>query len=134
MIITYVARRSLIGGHVAGTEYQLTADTTSLVRTVKPEKITQRAIGGAAETLYFRTDREWSMTFAPLRGAQLAALLEFLDSTERGETFRLTLPGEAVPGTICRRTDDAYTLAEYLPLGDPASRDWFTTSCSVIEV
>jgi hypothetical protein len=134
VIITYVARRSLIAGHVAGTEYVLTVDTTALVRTTKAEKVTQRALGGAAETLYFRTDREWSITFAPLRGLQLAALIEFLDSTERGETFRMTLLGDALPGFICRRTDDAYTLSEFMPLGDPAALDWFQTSCSVIQV
>lgn len=135
MIITFVARRSLIQGHVAGNEYLLEIDTTALVRSNRTEKSVQRAIGGATETIYFRTDKEWAVTFAPVRGAALAAVVEFLDSTERGETFRMTLPGDLAPsGRLCLRTDEGYTLAEYLPLGDPTALDWFQTSCVVREV
>jgi hypothetical protein len=134
MQIRYIALRSLIATHEADTEYLLSVETTALVRSVKVDKTTQRAMGGATETLYSRTDREWSVTFEPLRGAQLAALIEFLDSTERGETFRLMLPGDVAPGTVCLRADEGYTLAEYLPLGEPAALDWYQTSCTVREV
>jgi hypothetical protein len=132
--ITYTARRSLTATHIAGNDYVISIDTTALIASTRVEKVSQRAIGGATETLYSRTDREWSITFVPLRGAQLAQLIEFLDSTERGETFRMMLPGDASPGTICIRTDDGYTLSEYMPLGDAAALDWYQTSCSVREV
>jgi hypothetical protein len=133
MQLTYIARRSLVATHEVGIEYVLSVATTALVFSSKVEKVTQRAIGGATETLHSRTDREWSITFEPLRGSRLAELREFLDSTERGETFRITLPGDTAPGTVCLRTDDGYTLSEYLPLGDPTALDWYQTSCTVRE-
>jgi hypothetical protein len=133
MKIYYVARRSIITGHVVDTEYVLDVATLATNFSARVEKVTQRAIGGATETLYARTDRTWQINFEPLRGVRLANLKEFLESTERGETFRMTLPGDTTVGTLCRRTDDGYSLAEYMPLGDN-DLDWFQASCSVIEI
>lgn len=132
MNIVYTARRSLIGGHVAGTQYAAAFACTSIVKRREVVKSVQRSLSGATETLYHRGDNAWQVQFSPVNGASLLALLEFLDSTESGDSFTATLNGDANPTVGVRRTDNGYTLTMASELGSPTT-DYFTATIDVVQ-
>lgn len=132
MNFVYTARRSLIGGHAAGVQYAVSFATTATVRSREVEKSVQRSMSGKMETLYFGAKRRWRLTFAPVRGADRAALQELLDSTESGESFTATLDGDALAAVTVKRTDSGYTLSEVMPVGGaPLTNDWFVADIEV---
>lgn len=133
MIVTYIARRSLIAGHIVSDEYVLTIDTQAISRARKVERVTQRALGGATETLYFRADKTWRVVFAPVRGATRDALQEFLDSTESGDTFSMSLFGDVLPDVAVIREDDGYAWQE-VAAGYGWQTDWLQTEITVREI
>lgn len=56
------------------------------------------AIGGGRETLYQRDEVTWSVVTVPIASSSLAAVREFLDSVEGGESFTFDAYGTiAVP-------------------------------------
>lgn len=132
MNITYIARRSLYADHVAGDEYTLSIDTTIRQASRHAERQQQRSLSGVIETLWYYGERNWSVQFAPVQGDDLLALQEFLDSTESGDAFTMTLLGESQPPIRCKRTDDGYTLMKYMDVGN-LSTDWFQTGIEVVE-
>jgi len=132
MNIVYIARRSLITGHVAGNEYTLSIDTTTRTRSRRVEKVQQKTLSGRHETLWFHGERLWNVTFEPIQGSAILALQEFLDSTESGEQFSMTLHGETEDAVTVARTDTGYTFDSHLEIGDLA-RDWVTASVEVVE-
>lgn len=132
MLITYIARRSLISGHVAGNAYTLSIGTTAVQKSRKARKSAQRALSGATETFYFGADDEWSVTFEPVRGAQRDALVEFLNSTESGDTFSADVRGLApLPPVNVRRADDGYQESDFMPVGS-FTTDWLQMSMTII--
>lgn len=132
MNFTYIAQRSLIAGHVAGVEYAASFATTATGRTRDVEKTLQRALGGITETLYFRADQRWRITFAPVRGTELAALREMLDSTESGGTFTATVNGDAVAAVTVIRADSGYSMSEAISAGNaPLTTDSFVIDIEV---
>jgi hypothetical protein len=132
MNITYVARRSLIAGHVAGTEYTLAIDSTTRDRSRRTEKVQQKSLSGRIETLWYYGERHWSVAFVPVRGNDVLALQEFLDSTESGESFTMTLLGETQPPVGVKRVDEGYQWARFMEVGALAS-DWMQTTIEVVE-
>lgn len=134
MLITYTARRSLIAGHIAGNTYALAIGTTSVERSRKARKSSQRSLSGVTETFYFGADAEWSVTFEPVRGAQRDALAEFLDSTESGEPFSVDVLGLApLPPISVRRTDEGYQESVFMPVGS-FSTDWLQMSITIVAI
>jgi hypothetical protein len=57
----------------------------------------------------------------------LDQLLEFLDSTESGESFDMRLYGTEAAFTTVKRSDDGYTLQEFMRVGSERN-DWFQIS------
>lgn len=132
MNFVYTAQRSLIAGHSAGTQYAVSFGTTATVRRRDIQKTTQRALGGALETLYFGADRRWQISFAPVKGTELAALLEFLDSVESGASFTATVNGDALAAVTVKRTDNGYTMTEVISAGNaPLTTDSFAIDIEV---
>ena len=126
----YTAKRSLMPGRIVDQQYQLEIETQSSPRSRRVEKTDVRARGGATETLYHRADREWNITFEPVQGAQLDALIEFLNSTESGEPFDMQIFSSESTFTTVKRIDDGYELDEYMPTGAERS-DWYVARMSV---
>lgn len=126
----YTAKRSLIGSHIVDQNYHLEINATTAPRSRRTEKSEVRAKGGATETLYHRADREWTITFEPVNGVRLDALIEFLDSTESGEPFQMQLYGTESSMTSVMRSDDGYELQPFMPVGNERG-DWFQVSISV---
>lgn len=126
----FTLKRSLLVGHIADTQHQLDIGITAAPRARRVEKSEVRAKGGATETLYHRADREWSITFEPVNGFRLEELIEFLDSTESGESFLMQLYGTEPALTEVKRADDGYQLQEFMMTGAERT-DYFTTTISV---
>lgn len=126
----YTAKRSLIPGHTAGLVYALELEATSAPKSRQVVKNEVRARGGATETLYHRADVQWSVTFEPVNGVRLQQLVEFLDSTESGESFQMQLYNTASTFVSVLRADDGYSLQEFMLVGSE-TRDWFQTSIAV---
>lgn len=126
----YTAKRSLQPGNIVNAQYQLEIHTTTSSRRRQVEKSEVRARGGATETLYHRADREWSIAFEPVSGARLDALIEFLDSTESGETFQMQIYSTQSSFVSVMRSDDGYELEEFMPVGSER-RDLYQTRITV---
>lgn len=134
-LFLYTARRSLLSHHVAGSaysiEFELMEDTAPR-RTV--DKTIRRSKGGAIETLYHRAEKEWTISFAPVCGDDVAQLEEFLDSTESGEAFLAYLYGtESTPRTL-KRTDQGYQLQPSYRIGTEQGDYWQATGITAIEL
>lgn len=126
----YTAKRSVLPDHIIDQSYMLDIGITTEQRTRRVDKTEVRARGGATETLYHKADREWSITFEPVNGDRLNQLIEMLDSTESGEPFEMRLYGTEASFTTVKRSDDGYSLQEFMRVGSERS-DWFTVSISV---
>lgn len=126
----YTAKRSLLQGHIADVQYEIEIGAVTAPKRRSVDKTTVRARGGATETLYYHADREWSITFEPVRGSKLDELIEFLDSTESGESFQMWIYGTESSPTTVLRSDDGYDLQEFMMLGAERS-DWFQASIAV---
>lgn len=125
--VTYIAKRSLLPTHSINDTYSLDIGLVEAVKTRRVEKSQPRSKGGNIETLYHRADVEWSLTFAPVRGYELAQLLEFLDSTESGDVFTVDIYGTAAAPIAMKRTDEGYTLQPFMRVGSEDG-DWFQAS------
>lgn len=126
----YTAKRSLLADHIVNLQYMIEIGVTSEQRSRRVEKTDVRAKGGATETLYHRADREWLITFEPVNGDRLNALIEFLDSTESGESFEMRLYGTEATFTTVKRIDEGYELQEFMRVGGERT-DLFQVSISV---
>lgn len=132
MNFVYTARRSLIAGHAAGVQYAVAFGTTATLRSREVQKSVQRSLSGKVETLYFSAKRKWRISFAPVRGNDLKALQELIDSTESGEPFSATLDGDALAAVFVKRSDNGYALTEFQAVGGaPLTNDWFVADIEV---
>lgn len=135
-VFTYIAKRSVIGGHTAGLEYSLEIGIQASPRTREIVKTEQRSRGGATEVLYHRADVTRQITLRPLRGSELAAVHEFLDSVEGGESFEFDMYGTiASPGTAvnCIRIDESVT-DEIRAIGGSATADLISITFQIREI
>ena len=133
--VTYFAKRGLIGGHTLDTEYGLDLNTVSLDKRRDVGRETQKSLSDVAETLWFFGKDEWSVRVIVDGATPLAALEEFLKSTEGGESFVFSPYGTvATPGATLngRRDDGGYSLERVTNLGTTA--DAFEVSFTVREV
>jgi hypothetical protein len=126
----YIAKRSTQPHHIVDQQYTIEIGVSSEQRSRRVDKTEVRARGGATETLYHKADREWSITFQPVKGDELDQLLEFLDSTESGEPFEMRLYGTESSFVTVKRTDEGYDLQEFMRVGSERG-DWFQTSINV---
>lgn len=99
--VRYEAKRSLIAGHVAGTQYEIEFSIRSARRSRASVTQANRSFAGDRETLYFRADEVWSVETTLVDESNLDAWREFLDSVEDGESFQLDVGGSvASPGEV----------------------------------
>jgi hypothetical protein len=133
-IFGYTARRSLTPSHVLNERQSIELELSDAVSFTESDvKSAERSPGGGLEVGFERTDVLWSLSFAPVRGAQVDALREFLDSTESGEAFSMWLrSGESSP-IVLKRTEDSHALQPFMRVGARRG-DWWTASFEAIEV
>ena len=132
MNIVYTAVRSLIAGHAAGGSYAASFAVQSSTKRRDVQKTAQRTLSGLTVTLYTRTDVLWSVQFAPVAGADLLLMTEFLDSTESGSAFTMTLNGDANPAVTVKRSDNGYTRQQSIELGS-VTTDYFSFQIEVLQ-
>lgn len=132
-LLVYSAKRSLLPHHSVNQLVSLDIGITEAGRSRSVTKNVQRSMGGAMETLWHRADVEWQITFEPVCGTALDQLVEFLDSTESGETFKLMMYGTESDVLNVKRIDDGYELSPFMRLGD-VRRDYYQASIKVLVV
>jgi|GEM_PF-1784715 hypothetical protein len=113
--ITYIAKRSLVAGHVAGQEYSLVVPIEDW--TPRRERVTEEvtSLDGKQFQTFHRKDRLWSVGTVPLDAigqvepadADLVEQLrEWEDSVQAGEVFQIDpfgtpeTPGQPVSVTL----------------------------------
>lgn len=127
----YTAKRSMLPDHIVNLQYMLEIGVVSGARPRRSvDKTEVRAKGGATETLYHKADREWTLTFEPVNGDRLNQLVEFLDSTESGESFGMRVYGTEASFITVKRIDEGYDLSEFMLVGAERS-DYFQATISV---
>lgn len=128
----YVAKRSLISGHLVDNQYLLDIDLQEEESADEDVKTSEQAIGGGQETVYHRTDVVHTLRFAPVSGAALLALREFLDSTVTGESFKVYLYGDETEGLKLRRLEEQHAEDVFIRRGGE-DRDAFEATINAIE-
>jgi hypothetical protein len=124
--VRYIARTSLIAGHVAGVTYFLPIEFTECRRSRDVDKDVRRTLSGRTETRYHRTDTIYLLQFRPTRGAQLDQLREMLDSVQTGEAFTVW-PYDDGPALELERMDDSHEFTPYMRT-DSRHTDWMQAS------
>lgn len=96
MNIIYTAKRNLISGHSADTEYEFDVNVSGYDRTSKPNSETSVSIDqSAVQTLLHGIEESYAIRTIPLPDTSTKALQmrEFLDSVVSGEDFTVDLYG-----------------------------------------
>jgi hypothetical protein len=114
--VTYTATRPRLAGHLVGGTYVLPVTIGDLGEQASAVREVEYADGGARELTLDRVDRVYTLTFAPVRGAELLALREFLDSTESGEAFRVVPYGDHITLTL-KRLDGGHSERPFMRAG-----------------
>lgn len=128
----YTAKRSLAPGHTAETSYVAEFELVDAVPSVADVKTREQSQGGASEATFYRQDRSWQLTFAPVRGDDLLLLREFLDSTETGQAFHVAMYGDEAQMLALRRLETEHSESPFMRVGARDS-DWFQASIVAIE-
>jgi len=128
--VTYTARRSVLAGHVEGGSYVLPVLLSELPESFETVRDVARGDGGLAEVTLDRIDALYQLNFAPVRGADLLALREFLDSTEAGEAFRVVPFGDHTVLTL-KRLDAGHQEEVFIRTGQ-FREDRFTASINAV--
>ncbi len=131
-MIEYTAKRSLAPGHVAGQVYTLDLDIVEAVPNVVDVRGDARSAGGAVESTFERQDVYWIIDTAPFSGEMVKRVIEFLDSIESGETFRVWLTdGDIVPLAL-KQEGEAGAVESFMRTGS-AERDVFTARFTALQ-
>lgn len=117
--VTYTARRSLVSGHVAETDYNLELELTDrLVPSVEDLKKKQESLSGKVETQFYGQVKTREVELAPVSLENTAQIIEFLDSTADGQEFIFDPYGtEAEPSdyaTAVIREDTGYSERRFM--------------------
>lgn len=135
--VVYTASRSLISGHTVGGVYSLDLSCDSPGGLEPRREVSRRRIpvisGKASEVLRYYGRMEWQVRLAPLSGAALLAVQEFLDSVEDATfTFdpygTVAVPVAAVSAEI---VSDGYAMQRRAPRGNGGASDYFTIGFTV---
>lgn len=134
--VTYVAKRSVIAGHSAGTEYGLNLRIAEggLQVARKVGSTVQRSLSDRTETLYFYGKATYSLIAIAAGATERAALEEFLHSTEAQEAFAFSPYGTvASPGTTltARRVEGSYQWERLDNTGATAVEDVMRASFEI---
>lgn len=107
MYITYTAKREIISGHSAGTDYTITISVNVKDRSNQVIKNENVSISGIKETLRHRKESYIDVTAIKIAEADLPQWREWFHSVDGGETFTIELTGGSpeTPLTVTLDTD-----------------------------
>lgn len=94
--IEYTAKRSLKAGHTVDTIYVINVEISKRDRMLKTEGSQQISLSGNTVTTVHRREETYNLQTVLVTDSttpDVEDMLEFLDSTISGETFRLDLTG-----------------------------------------
>lgn len=132
--VTYVAKRSLITGHVVGTTYRVPLICQDIVQGSIKRETMNESMSGLQETFLYYQKKTYDVTLAPLQLGALDLMLEFLDSVAGRETFTFD-PYGAVDFTVAPitayLTSDPYTVSPFTRHGRGGRDDFHVVSFSV---
>jgi len=134
--VVYLAKRSLITGHVAGSTYRFDLSCQDLVPGREKSETMNQAMSGLQETFLYFTKQTYDVSLAPLQGASLDLVLEFLDSVSGRETFtfdpygKVDFPVKPITAVL---TSNPYTLTPTVRIGKGGRDDFYGVSFSVRE-
>lgn len=136
---TYTAKRELAPGHVANTSYTipLTLTQEGFEFTGKDLKETPKSLSGVIETLYFGSEKVWSVTLEPVPDEESFLLREFIGSTADGQAFAFDPYGsDGAPSSrlmTVKRNDEGAKESVFMRTGDPGGADAVQFSFEVRE-
>lgn len=131
-MITYTAKRSLVEGHVAGTQYDLDVEISQADPSVRDITSIERSAGGAMEVSFERQDVYWTIRTAPVNGQRAQQLIEFLDSIESGETFRVWLSESAAVPLVLKMEGGPGQVNAFMRCGE-RNLDFFTGEFTALQ-
>lgn len=102
MIITYIARRSLMSGHTAGTQYTADLNVVKFDRGVTAKSYPNISLDRKnTQTIFHGLDETAEITTIPLRheSAGIGQMREFLDSVMEGQYFTIDILGSTASPT-----------------------------------
>lgn len=111
--VTYTAKRGVINTHTAGDEYSLNLQAVAVDESREVGAETQSSLSNRTETLWYHGTDQWSVRVVVQGASALAALKEFLQSTEGGESFEFDAYGTvAAPDDpiTAQRVQTGYSL------------------------
>lgn len=127
--VTYIAKRSIISGHVLDGEYSLDLKCTDLLPRRRVNRVKRVPLAGVgAEVIRNFAFDEYLVVLAPLGGPSLKAVREFLDSVEDASfTFdpygRVATPGTDPAPFEARIEDDGFGYEPFMRLGTGGGAD-----------
>lgn len=108
----YTAKRSLVSGHTAGTDYDLDLEADRIDGPGGREEINERkALDGTSQTIFHRLEEIWEFRVFVASQSDLAALREFLDSVADRQAFTfdpygtVASPDDPKTGKLVRRDE-----------------------------
>jgi hypothetical protein len=147
--VQFTAARDLAGTHADGDPVTLSFSASELSPGREIVRDVQKSLSGKTETLLHNTLRTWSVTTGPLDGVALDAMLEFLASTEGGESFAFepwryetgpsldldfTVPRLRIAeATTVQMTTEGYTLSRLIGVGTGGADDYYSVNFAVKE-
>lgn len=134
MKVNFVAKRSLVNGHVATNSYDLgiLCQAIEISREAKIEA--PESLSGRRETLRFCAIERYQVTTFPLAGFDFLLLKEFLDSVEGGDTFTVDpygaigLPVASYSGAL---EAPGYTASRVVEIGTGGQDDYFSVQFTI---
>jgi hypothetical protein len=131
--VTYEAKRSIIAGHAPLTDYSLDLSCTAIEPSRTQTQEVAESLSGDRETLRFNVILTWDVTLAPIGGATLSAVEEFLHSVESGEQFSFDPYGTSntPDAPIECELDGTFQKKRQTLLGQGGKNDLFTFSFRV---
>lgn len=125
---SYTARRELAPQHIAEVVYEiplvLTQDGFESIS--KDLREMQKSISGKVETLYYGSEKIWSVTLEPINDEESLLIREFIESTADGQEFQFDPYGSVdAPRKmmVVKRNDDGAKETIFLRAGDPGGAD-----------
>ena len=96
--VNYQAKRSITGGHVLNTNYDLDIILEQADDSVAVTSSEIKSLGGNQETVLQNIDFHWQISIGSITSVNKPAVREFLNSVQGGEVFTLDVYGSvAVP-------------------------------------
>lgn len=131
--VTYIAKRSIVAGHVVNNSYSINIPVVSMPVSRQPKKNMNESLSMVRETIYHGAAELWEIQTPLLTSSQTLAMKEFLDSVEDGSAFTFDAYGSVntpVNQVSAEIESTGYPMQRE-PRGQGGSNDYFRFSFTV---